>query len=88
MALDEHEAIEMAIAVSTAMLNNDKVAREMLYEDLDTVDLKRVLRWVIRMSIGRHMALCQITGQDPAITWQKESLAMIAAHGAEEGGNT
>lgn len=88
MSLNEHEAIQTAIAVSTAMLNNDKPGREMLYADLDTDDLKRVLRWTVRMSLQRHMALCQITGLDPIEAWQEQSLAMIAAHAAKTEGGT
>jgi hypothetical protein len=87
MALNEHEAIEMALAVSTAMLNNDKTLREMLYEDLDVNDLKRVLRWTARMSIGRHLVLCEMTGSDPAIAWQEYSLGMLNAHEAKGGSN-
>lgn len=83
MALSEKEAIETAIAVSTAMLNNDKPGREMLYADLDTDDLKRVLRWTIRMSLQRHMVLCQLTGNDPMEAWKNESLAMAAAYEAK-----
>lgn len=63
MTISEQEARELTIALSTAMKNNDKPAREELYKDLEPDDLKRILRWTIRLSIMRHVALVQLTAQ-------------------------
>lgn len=74
--MNESEAILTSIAISTAMFNDDKPTRELLYETLEIEELKRVLRWTVRMSIHRHLAICALTGEDPIQAWQEHSLAI------------
>lgn len=46
--LTEEEAQLSAIAFITAMLNDDKESRELIYQDYDAESLKRMMRWVAR----------------------------------------
>lgn len=56
-SLTQNDAINLSLAITTAMLNNDKQTREFLYEDLDVDDLKRVLRWNNRFLINTFAVL-------------------------------
>jgi len=49
----------MLMSLVTAMSQNDKETREMLYADLTVEDLRRVLRWSIRwyLELFRDVAL-------------------------------
>lgn len=62
MTITSEEAKEIALAVGTAMAENDKAAREMMYKDLSEEDLKKVLRWTTRWLINHVLILCTING--------------------------
>ena len=68
--LTESEAKQMVVGVATAMIQNDKQAREMVYGDLDTEELKRVLRWSVRWMVNSFMIVNVMQGIDPAQAWQ------------------
>lgn len=68
--MSQNDAIRMSVAVSTAMFKNDKTAREAVYADLTTDELKRTLRWTTRMFIQQFVAICQMHGQDPEEAWE------------------
>lgn len=71
MALTQNEAIEVALGVATAMFNDDKEAREIMYADLDAEDLKRVLRWTTRYYIRFWATVHTFQGIDPLEAWSQ-----------------
>ena len=77
--ITENEAIKTSLAVTTAMINNDKMFREMVYGDLEADELKRVLRWTTRLLIQQFAANVVVTGGDvdnlPKV-WQEWSMLM------------
>lgn len=68
--MTQNEAIQTSLAVITAMIGNDKEAREEAYANLTEDELKRVLRWTIRQFITHFVVLAAIGGRDPIEAWQ------------------
>jgi hypothetical protein len=75
--MTENEAIQMSIAVSTAMLHQSlgdteeeraaaKANREALYGNLNNQELQRVLRWTTRMFLSQFMASVAQAGIEPS----------------------
>lgn len=60
--MTQNEAIQISLGIATAMKNDDKVAREMLYEGLSEEELKRVLRWTTRFMLRMFTSWCQSSG--------------------------
>lgn len=54
--ITEAEAKQTALAVMTAMAQNDKESREAVYKDMTPDELQRVLRWTTRWLLF-HMAV-------------------------------
>ena len=74
--ISEAEAKEIVLQLGTAMLNNDKEAREMVYANLDTDSLKRVIRWAIRHNLHHFVLLTSMQGIDPYEAWKQLTLTM------------
>lgn len=72
--ISENEAILTAMAIGSAMLNDDKPAREATYAELDTDELKRVLRWQTRNMLKFLIWLANMLEEDPHELWQKYCL--------------
>lgn len=82
--MTQDDAVRMSLAVTTAMLNGDKGAREQLYADLSAEDLRRVLRWTTRFQIMMFISLLGVTtgSSDPTMvreTWQQFCATQLAA---------
>jgi hypothetical protein len=75
--ISEKEAISIALAVGTAMLNNDKEAREMAYADLDSDSLKRVIRWVTRLMLHNLSFVAAMSNQDMNQMWGELCMAQF-----------
>lgn len=84
--LSEQESREALVQLTTAMMNNDKDIREMIYQDFSTDDLKRILRWSIRHNINMLFGLSQMASAmgDPRSietifneTWQQVAVKMV-----------
>lgn len=77
--ISEAEAKATVMQLGTAMLDDDKETRELVYSDLDTDSLKRVIRWSMRMQLNFFIQLCYVYGINPQEGWQK--LAMDIYNG-------
>lgn len=62
--MDANEAVQMALAIGNCMLKGDKESREIIYSDLTTKDLQRVLRWQTRFLLQHMAILCANSGID------------------------
>jgi hypothetical protein len=67
--ISETEARNVVFSLGTAMLNDDKEAREMLYSDLDNDSLKRVIRWAMRHNLQNFASLAIMSGYEPKDAW-------------------
>lgn len=83
--ITEQEAQKSVIALMTAMLDNDKQAREIVYSDMDEDSLKRIIRWAIRQNINHFATLCVMMNQDPIESWKE--FAMMATVVIDENNN-
>ena len=72
--ISENDAILMAMTIGSAMINDDKEAREAAYADLDTDELKRVLRWQTRNMLKFVILLSAHIDEDPMHVWQQYCL--------------
>lgn len=79
--MTEPEARGIVYAVGTAMLNEDKEAREIAYADLDGDEMRKIFRWAMRQNLYNFAVICQFEGIDIKEAWS--SLAMINALGEE-----
>lgn len=71
MALTQNDAIQVLLGLGTAMINEDKEGREIVYKELSDEDLKRVLRWACRYWL-RSFAMCMtLQGADPRSSWEE-----------------
>lgn len=74
--ISEEEARATVIQLGTAMLNDDKATRELVYQDLDEDSLKRVIRWSMRMQLNFFAQLCGLIGLDPYQAWSRIAMDM------------
>lgn len=70
MTISQNEAIEVSLAVCTAMLTDDKQAREAIYDGLEAEDLKRVLRWTSRFYLGQFALFAKLSNVPTIEAWQ------------------
>ena len=74
--ISENEAKLVINALLFAMIDNDKEAREIIYEDLSTDDLKRVIRWLCRMYLRTLWIVLSSQGYDPATELKSQIMEM------------
>ncbi len=74
--LSENEAKLVINGLLLAMIDNDKEAREIIYEDLSTDDLKRVVRWLCRMYLRTLWIVLSSQGYDPAVALKSQIMEM------------
>lgn len=67
----EEEAKGIVVQLGTAMMNDDKELREVIYKELDPDSLRRVIRWSMRIQIHFFYQLCSLFGLDPKEAWSK-----------------
>lgn len=79
--MTEAEARGIVYAVGTAMLNDDKEAREIAYGGLDDDEMKKIFRWAMRQNLYNLAVICQFEGIDIREAWS--NLAMMNAMGDE-----
>jgi hypothetical protein len=82
--LTQNDAINLSIAITTAMLNGDKQTREFLYEDLDTDDLKRILRWNNRFLLNIFAVVVGPENLKEAWQLQAQALRDAAAKAGDQ----
>jgi len=85
----EEEAIHALMEIITAMSQDDKETREMLYADYTREDLQRILRWNIRWFLHFFYFSAAVTGEkDPKEALEKyfmsTNLQMMNKEGDEE----
>jgi hypothetical protein len=73
--ITETEAKQAVVALGTAMLNDDKKARELIYSDMDADSLKRIIRWAMRQNLQNFAVISLMSGIDPKDAWAQ--LAML-----------
>lgn len=73
--ITEIEAKQAVVALGTAMLNDDKEARELIYSDMDADSLKRIIRWAMRQNLQNFAVISSMSGIDPKDAWAQ--LAML-----------
>ena len=76
--ITETEARQAVIALGTAMLNDDKEARELVYSDMDTDSLKRIIRWAMRQNLQNFAVISIMSGVEPTEAWSQ--LAMLMSY--------
>ena len=74
--ISEYEARSTVMQLGTAMLNDDKQAREMVYAELDEDSLKRVIRWSMRQLLFHFSSIAVMQGLDPMDAWSKLAIAL------------
>lgn len=72
--ISESEAKSIVMQLGTAMINDDKKTREMVYEGLDEDSLKRVIRWSMRIQLNFFFQLCHVFNLNPAQVWANIAL--------------
>lgn len=77
--ITEQEARGIVVQLGTAMIEDDKEVREIIYSDLDEESLKRVIRWSVRMQLHFFGQLCVLIGLNPVEAWSR--LAMDLYNG-------
>jgi hypothetical protein len=80
--MTEQDARSIVYALGTAMLNEDKPSREMIYEDLTNEELKKVLRWAMRQNLYNFAIIAAMNGMDIMEAWS--TIAMNNAQGFDE----
>lgn len=83
MSLSEAEARSIVYGIGTAMLHGDKEAREMMYQDLDREELKKIIRWTMRQNLNNFAYVAISNGIDPEEAWKMAALGE-AIGGIEE----
>lgn len=76
--ISETEAKMLALSFITAMVNEEKEARETLYEDLDVESLKRMMRWVARFHWPMMHELAAKRGMTMQTFWQRNAISHMA----------
>lgn len=74
MALSEEEARAIVYGIGTAMLHGDKDLREMMYEDLDRDELKKIIRWTMRQNLNNFAYVAITNGLEPEEAWKMAAL--------------
>ena len=77
--MTEKEARAIVYALGTAMLNDDKPAREAVYADLTPAEYRKVIRWAMRPLLYNFGMIAQMQGVDVSEGWAQ--LAMMNAMG-------
>ena len=82
--ITETEARQAVLALGTAMLNDDKEAREIIYSDMDTDSLKRIIRWAMRQNLQNFAVISLMSGMEPKDAWAQLAMLMSITEDGED----
>ena len=74
--MTEKEAKQAIVALGTAMMNNDKEARESIYADFTNDELKKVVRWAMRQLLYQTSFMAAVNDIPLETAWFTIALAV------------